>query len=825
MPSDPLAGARSMPRDLLRQLVYLPAGERLRRRSAARGGRRRGPRAPAVGPSRRLRRHDRPPGRRSGARRRPRHRRAAGGGPPIGAQQGLHHRRGRTARRPGGAGPLGAAWASAKPVRASERSVAAADRPRAHQSELIRDAELRRSRRPVAHQLKESMWARTSPSSWTWRTSSTRPRRPAWTSTTSRCSSRPPPDATSSARTHIPGWTRTTRTSATSTTSCARHDYKVVSKDIRKYGDGKVKANLDIELVVDMMKTARNLDVAIVVSGDGDFAPAIRAVQEMGVRVEVISFRGNTSLATSSRSPTCSPTSPRSPRSRRARRGPGRRVADDDEDLSMTEVPDKQTEGTGDARPRPRSRSRPARARPRSRPSNGRRRTSRAAAEPTIASANGGGSLIALPGEKLSRVGATTPIEEGLDDEEVAAEEETFESAGPIEEGAESEEGARRRRRRRGGRGRGRGRGRAEEGLEGEPIPASEPASADENEDFEDEEPAAPRRPQTTPFGSFWDSQLGVPTAASGAARPTIGPVDEEDFEEPEIPEYLIAEQRRGRQGAGPGQGRGGGNRGGPRGGRSAYTAAVERERYGGVSRSPGFNRYPDVSGRDRQGGGGGRPSGGNRQGGFRQDRPERSERPPRTSGGDPWSEVPPELEEMLRAQLAQSGKARPTAPTGQPRRAPAEQAAETDQLTGAAPGDAFGEEPAKPAARRRTTRRAPTATTEPGSGAATAEAATSEASGGSEASDDAADVRDGLGHGRDREHPTSADEMAEPATPKRRTTRRAARLRRRRPRSPRMPTRRLRSDGPPGRRPSPPERRLVDRSGRCRGRRRHCPR
>ena len=48
----------------------------------------------------------------------------------------------------------------------------------------------------------------------------------------------------------------------------ARNQYKVVSKDIRKYGDGKVKANLDIELVVDLMKTARNLDVAIVVSGE-----------------------------------------------------------------------------------------------------------------------------------------------------------------------------------------------------------------------------------------------------------------------------------------------------------------------------------------------------------------------------------------------------------------------------------------------------------------------------------------------------------------------------------------------------------------------------
>ena len=62
----------------------------------------------------------------------------------------------------------------------------------------------------------------------------------------------------------------------------ARNGYKVISKDIRKYGDGRIKANLDIELVVDMMKTARNLDIAVVVSGDGDFAPAIRAVQEHG---------------------------------------------------------------------------------------------------------------------------------------------------------------------------------------------------------------------------------------------------------------------------------------------------------------------------------------------------------------------------------------------------------------------------------------------------------------------------------------------------------------------------------------------------------------
>src|SRR5882757_4904422 len=129
----------------------------------------------------------------------------------------------------------------------------------------------------------------------------------------------------------------------------ARNNYKVVSKDIRKYGDGKVKANLDIELVVDMMKTARNLDVAIVVSGDGDFAPAIRAVQEMGVRVEVVSFRGNTSSDLIEVADIFTDITQVAKVEKGSSRS-GRRVATDDEDLSMTEVPDKQSEGTGDGR-------------------------------------------------------------------------------------------------------------------------------------------------------------------------------------------------------------------------------------------------------------------------------------------------------------------------------------------------------------------------------------------------------------------------------------------------------------------------------------------
>ena len=133
----------------------------------------------------------------------------------------------------------------------------------------------------------------------------------------------------------------------------SRHGYRVVSKDIRKYGDGKVKANLDIELVVDMMKTARNLDIAIVVSGDGDFAPAIRAVQEMGVRVEVISFRGNTSSDLIDVADQFTDITALARVEKGSSRS-GRRVAEagEEEDLSMTEVPDKQTEGAGDRRGR-----------------------------------------------------------------------------------------------------------------------------------------------------------------------------------------------------------------------------------------------------------------------------------------------------------------------------------------------------------------------------------------------------------------------------------------------------------------------------------------
>jgi hypothetical protein len=56
---------------------------------------------------------------------------------------------------------------------------------------------------------------------------------------------------------------------------------------LRRYEDGTTKANLDMELAIDLLTQAPHLDVAIIVSGDGDFARLVDAAQGLGLRVEV----------------------------------------------------------------------------------------------------------------------------------------------------------------------------------------------------------------------------------------------------------------------------------------------------------------------------------------------------------------------------------------------------------------------------------------------------------------------------------------------------------------------------------------------------------
>ena len=69
--------------------------------------------------------------------------------------------------------------------------------------------------------------------------------------------------------------------------------YTVVTKATKEFIDAsgrrKVKGNMDIELAVDAMELARQVDQMVLFSGDGDFRSLVKAVQRRGVRVTVIS--------------------------------------------------------------------------------------------------------------------------------------------------------------------------------------------------------------------------------------------------------------------------------------------------------------------------------------------------------------------------------------------------------------------------------------------------------------------------------------------------------------------------------------------------------
>nr|WP_316964516.1 NYN domain-containing protein [Acaryochloris sp. CCMEE 5410] len=74
-----------------------------------------------------------------------------------------------------------------------------------------------------------------------------------------------------------------------------RNGYRVITKELVQLPDGSKKANLDVEIAVDMMSLVGCYDTAILVSGDGDLAYAVDAVSYRGIRVEVVSLRSMTS--------------------------------------------------------------------------------------------------------------------------------------------------------------------------------------------------------------------------------------------------------------------------------------------------------------------------------------------------------------------------------------------------------------------------------------------------------------------------------------------------------------------------------------------------
>jgi uncharacterized LabA/DUF88 family protein len=69
-----------------------------------------------------------------------------------------------------------------------------------------------------------------------------------------------------------------------------------VTKPWKRFADGGMKANFDIELAVDILTMSDRLDVVVLLSGDGDFRRVVELVESKGVRVEVVSFAASTAM-------------------------------------------------------------------------------------------------------------------------------------------------------------------------------------------------------------------------------------------------------------------------------------------------------------------------------------------------------------------------------------------------------------------------------------------------------------------------------------------------------------------------------------------------
>jgi len=67
-------------------------------------------------------------------------------------------------------------------------------------------------------------------------------------------------------------------------------------KDLQVFAGGAKKADWDVGMAVDVISLAKQLDVVVLVTGDGDFVPLVEYLQHNGLIVEAVSFGRSTSL-------------------------------------------------------------------------------------------------------------------------------------------------------------------------------------------------------------------------------------------------------------------------------------------------------------------------------------------------------------------------------------------------------------------------------------------------------------------------------------------------------------------------------------------------
>lgn len=77
----------------------------------------------------------------------------------------------------------------------------------------------------------------------------------------------------------------------------SQQGFEVKTKPLQTFVGGQKKGDWDVGIAVDILQLEPKIDVAVLVSGDGDFIPLVKFAKQKGLRVEVVSFRESTSSA------------------------------------------------------------------------------------------------------------------------------------------------------------------------------------------------------------------------------------------------------------------------------------------------------------------------------------------------------------------------------------------------------------------------------------------------------------------------------------------------------------------------------------------------
>ena len=74
-----------------------------------------------------------------------------------------------------------------------------------------------------------------------------------------------------------------------------RHGHRVVSKELVQLPDGSRKANMHVEMAVDMMRISEYCSTLTLLGGDGNLAYALQVLSQRGTTIEVVSLQSMTS--------------------------------------------------------------------------------------------------------------------------------------------------------------------------------------------------------------------------------------------------------------------------------------------------------------------------------------------------------------------------------------------------------------------------------------------------------------------------------------------------------------------------------------------------